>query len=270
MQKKYTHNREVQSFERSNDYTLSNMNISVVIVHWNTPDILRKQLFVLENGKEIQIIVIDNNSKKYPRWIKKEFQQVRYLQNNDNLGFAKACNQGAKIAKGEWLAFFNPDIEITSSALKAAVEIAEEKKYDAFSPEPESSDYKKPLPSWQSLLVEFSPLRRIIPFSVFKTHTLTGGSLFIRRKVFEKIKGWDERFFLWFEDSDLTKRLIDGDYRVGFVESPGIKHIGAQSFKQIHEQQKKKIFFNSMNIYADIHFSTVGKIIVKLITFLNV
>lgn len=141
---------------------------SVIIVHWNTPDELKKQLNLLKPKNDLEVIVVDNASKD-------SIQYSRLIKNKSNFGYAKACNQGAKIAKGEWLLFLNPDTHISAHNILSFVKKAEELNYDASSLKPLSNNYSKPLPSALSLLTEFSPLKRFVPLSIFKQKTLFGG-----------------------------------------------------------------------------------------------
>jgi len=241
------------------------MKLSVIIVHWNTPDDLKSQIANLRSSKELEIIVIDNHSDKK---IKLPGECV-LIQNKSNLGFAKACNQGAKIAKGDWLLFLNPDVTISTKTLSHWIKQAEKADLDASSLEPSTSAYKKPVPSWYSLLIEFSPLHRFFPTTLnSKNFTLTGGCLLIRADVLKKLGGWDERFFLWFEDSDLTKRLLDNANKIGWINLP-FKHAGGTSLKQLPEGKRRSIFFSSMNKYAKKHFNLFGRLVVNFLTILN-
>ena len=244
------------------------MKVSAIIVHWNTPNELNKQISLLKSTKELEVIIIDNASEKSIKNLELRNKNLRVVENNTNLGFAKACNQGATISKGEWLLFLNPDTFLTSDEILKFTKNDEKKSLDAASPEQIGDSYFKPVPTWLSLLSEFSPLRRIIPLSSFKKHTLFGGCLLMRASVLKEIGGWDEKFFLWFEDSDLTKRLLDEGYKIGWIEVPH-NHAGGSSFKRLTEDKRKKIFFTSMNLYASKHFGFLGKLVVKFLTFLN-
>jgi len=240
-----------------------NRQLSIIIIHWNTPLLLKNQLKQLhESGFEI--IVVDNNSEDSLGWIENEYPRVKILANNINYGFAFACNQGTTHAVGEWLLFLNPDVEITDEAINECIKQAENKQYDAVSPNPGSDSYQKPIPSLLSLISEFTPLGKVIPLSIFKTKTLFGGCLLIKKKILEQIGGWDERFFLWFEDSDLTKRLIQNQYLVGWV-NVAIKHKGGETFKLLDNQTKRNIFFHSLKLYAEKHFPKYQQIIVNII-----
>lgn len=272
-------------------------NVSLIIVHWNTPELLRKQLAAIysssersesrskkfstsSNDNNPEIIVVDNASNESLSWVKKEFPQVKLIENKKNVGYATACNQGVQMSKGpaprssksevgEWLLFINPDVELTPASVNQLVNTAQKKKFDACSPRSSSPGYQKPLPTPLSLLVEFTPLKFLAsPLArlgmMRGDKTLFGGCLLIKKKVLDRLGGWDERFFLWFEDSDLTIRLKKAGYSIGFL-SISIPHSGGASFGLLTDEQRKKIFFDSMNIFANKHFSSIGRSIVRLI-----
>jgi len=244
------------------------MKVSVIIVHWNTPNELNKQISLLKPTKELEVIIIDNASEKSIKNLELRNKNLRVVENNTNQGFAKACNQGATISKGEWLLFLNPDTFLTSEEILKFTKNAEKKSLDAASPEQKGDSYYKPVPTWLSLLAEFSPLRRIIPLSSFKKHTLFGGCLLMRASVLKEIGGWDEDFFLWFEDSDLTNRLYRNGFKVGWLPAT-YSHKGGVSFSQLDTTYKKRLFFSSMNLYAQKHFDIFGQLIIKAVSWWN-
>lgn len=242
------------------------MRVTLIIVHWNTPDLLRNQLTLIKPDKNIEVIIVDNKSEKSINWVKKDFLNIILVENSINLGYAIGCNTGAKIAKGSWLLFLNPDVLITNKQILEMVDQAEKNNFDAASPKPKSDNYQKPLPSPLSLMIEFTPLNRIISLNIFRKRTLFGGCLLIKKGVLKQLGGWDERFFLWFEDSDLTKRLYDNNYRVGWLDIK-VNHTGGVAFKRMGDRNKRKIFFTSMDLYAKRHFSFLGKLIVGLLKY---
>lgn len=280
--------------------------ISIIIVHWNTPDDLRKQLqglapTVIARSEDFttksrlhrgsptksgqsreEIIVVDNNSTEPLDWITQNFPPVTLIKNTLNRGFAFACNQGAAVATGDWLLFLNPDVDISSDQIHNLIEEAKKHGLDACSPEPASDNYRKPIPTIRTLLTEFTPLGKIIgsptylsagaPIlsgakageggaprrgEVVNNTTLTGGCLLIKSSVLHALGGWDERFFIWFEDSDLSARLVEENYKIGFVPVT-IHHAGGTSFRSLHEKYKKHLFFHAMDVYARKHFSETG------------
>jgi GT2 family glycosyltransferase len=240
--------------------------VSVIIVHWNTEEKLRSQLAALGNNEKLHIIVIDNASTIDATWIQTEYPYVTAVLNPQNRGYAFACNQGTIQAIGQWLLFLNPDVLITADHVLNMIQQMSERKLDAASPLPDNTkDYLKPVPSVISLLIEFTPLHKIIPSSVFAKKTLWGGCLLIKKETVLSIGGWDERFFLWFEDSDLTRRLLNNRYQCGFIKVDGLKHSGGESFKLVDDAKKRQIFFHSMDVYSKKYFSYFGQFIIKLL-----
>ncbi len=238
---------------------------SIIIVHWNNHKLLKNELKLIGRSKNLEVIVVDNASDKKPDWVKKEFPDVKILLNSKNEGYARACNRGAKKSRGEWLLFLNDDLEILSGQVKSIISYANENHLDAASPESSAPGYKKPLPTTFSLLAEFTPLKYLIPLNRFKSTTLFGGCLLIKRNAFLKLGGWEENFFFWFDDADLTYRLVENGFKIGWIPLK-VKHIGGHSLKRYSDKEQKKLYFSSMRLYAKKHFSFFGRFIVWLIT----
>src|SRR3989344_3795020 len=151
-----------------------NKKLTIIIVHWNTPEVLKKSLALLLKKDHSQIIVIDNSSTKKIDWVKKEFPAVELIENKINRGYAFACNQGVVKAKGEWLLFLNPDVEISPERIEKFLDQTTKNNFDASSIKTDKA-YQKPLPSWLSLLSEFTLIKHLIKVDRFKIKTLFGG-----------------------------------------------------------------------------------------------
>lgn len=219
---------------------------------------------VLNQGTQLEVIVVNNDQD---RGVGREMGKlgVECIENARNMGFAFACNQVALRARGEWVLFLNPDVEISPDQIDQLREYAVEQKLVAVSPSP-ADGYAKPLPSIYSLLAEFTPLKFLDALVDKSTVTLVGGCLLIKKEVLVKLGGWDERFFLWFEDSDLTRRLSDLGY--GFGRAPiTIVHQGGGSLKKLSKQLQRDLFFNSLEIYAKKHFWQFSQLIANQIKY---
>ena len=237
-------------------------SLTLIIIHWNTPELLRQQLTLFKNDQQWPIVVIDNHSDQNINRLVKQFSQAKLIENQKNIGFAAACNQGTRLAKSDWLLFLNPDVLILPATVKRMINFAQKNQLDASSPHSNQDGYEKPLPSFWRLVLEFSPLKFLTGLFVSKK-TLTGGALLIRKMVLDTIGGWDERFFLWFEDSDLTQRLYRAGFKIGWYPET-IKHLGGKSLKQLPENKQRQLFFQSMDLYAQKHFSWLAQ---KLLYF---
>lgn len=228
-------------------------NVSIVIIHYKAIDHLSKCLSRLNSvGHPFDLTVIDNNSGEKLTTLKKQFPHVQWIENDRNKGFSFAANQGVVAAKGRWVLFLNPDVFMSSTEVTELFHYAEKERLDAVSPAFSDERYRKPIPTLESLVSEFTPLH-IVSYKSNAQKTLVGGCVLIKKKVLEEIGGWDERFFLWFEDSDLTKRLVMQGYKIGFAPLK-VHHLGGGSVNQLKQYVRNQIFFHSMDIYARKHF----------------
>lgn len=275
---------------------MSHTSISLVIIHWNTTELLRSLLSSL-GSYQGKTTVVDNKSEESLKWMAKEFPSVSLIQNEVNEGYAFAANQGAVESEGKWILFLNPDVSLTEETIREMLAEAEEEGFDACSPLSSTGGYQLPLPTPLSVIKEYTPLKRLFFFmgdptgrdpkkgavepvgeralfgkragqdpylsdaSIWESgrqdpkrdRTLFGGCLLIKREVFEDMGGWDERYFLWFEDADLTKRLYESNYSVGWL-SMTITHQGGASFSPLSSSKRKEIFFHSLLQYALKHW----------------
>ncbi len=241
--------------------------LTCVIVKYKTPELLSRLVSKLRGG-EVDLVVSDNHNESTPSELKVNSDHYKYIDNGSNIGFGAAANRGAKGSQAEWLLFLNTDVDTSAGALKNLVEQAEKLGLDASCPITTDPRYNVPLPSFSWFLGTFTPLNRFPYLSRLankKPLTLWGGCLLIKRQVLEKLNGFDERFFLWFEDSDLTYRLISAGYKVGRVGVEGLVHAGGVSFESMSEKQKRKLFFTSAYAYMSIHGTWYDRLLVTLL-----
>ena len=239
--------------------------ISIAIVHWQNKKLLNNLLSILnDDNNRFEIIVVDNGTDKPLSDLKKRFNKVKWIENNYNRGFSFACNQATAVSSKDWIFFLNPDVEIRADEIANLFDYAQSRSWIAISPKSDSTKYNKPLPTFFSLIQEFSPLRKIVPDWIFRDKTLMGGALLIRKDILMKVGGWDERFFLWFEDSDLTQKLNDLKYKYGWSDF-SIKHLGGRSIQKIEKSLQIDIFFHSMMQYSKKYFSRISQFLLKIV-----
>jgi GT2 family glycosyltransferase len=247
---------------------MNSKKVSAVIIHWNTPELLEKQLTHLAEIENIEILVVDNASTNTisRKRVQDLFPHVSWIINTHNRGFGFAANQGWRQSQGEWVFFLNPDVQVDEKGVFDLLNCAEKKKLAACGPTQKNERYNRPLPSFASLLIEFTPLGKLIPLSIFQPKTLVGGCLLIQRSALEKIGGWDERFFLWYEDSDLSYQLHKHGLPYGFCPTTSISHVGGASFTQIADKLKRQIFFLSLRAYAQKNLTAFAAKVLSQVT----
>lgn len=219
--------------------------ISVLVVNHDGREHLRHCLERLagQQGSWGEAIVVDNaSSDGSVEMVRSEFPEVRLLALDENLGFGGANNRGAALARGEHLLLLNSDAWLADGALdrlSAALEAAPEAA--AAAPELRYPD-GRPQFAWapatgvwgeavQKLRNRFEgrpwihrpPPEPLGP--LFGPGWLTAACLLVRKAAFDQVGGFDERFFLYFEDVDLCRRLRLAGWRLLTVEGAVATHV---------------------------------------------
>jgi GT2 family glycosyltransferase len=236
-------------------------DISVVMVSWNTAQRLSHAIDAVRSaaeGLDVEIIVVDNGSTDGTRTLLAEkFPDVLTVQHEENLGFARGCNAGARLATGRALLFLNSDCEVAPGALGrmlAALDAAP--ALGAVLPRLTNPDgtlqpsVHDRLPTPWSLLGEACFLGSL-RYAIYRhpevgewlrpgtraRHARTrdvawGGAacLLVRREAWVAVGGFDERFFMYCEDVDFCARLTEAGWRIRFVaEASAVHYWGASA-----------------------------------------
>lgn len=223
------------------------MSISVILVNHNGLERTRNAVkSVKKSSPRSEVIVVDNNSTDGSvECIRREFPDVKLIPSTENRGFGAGSNKGAGVALGEFLFFLNPDTmlsEDTPCLLGAIMEfnsdiaacgpklVDDDRTFQlSFGPDPSLvKEWKlrrmhrrlqKRNPSVQAELESrYSAMREV--------DWVTGAALMIRRDVFQKVGGFDETFFMYFEDADLCRRVRKLGLKVLYVPSTKVVHFG--------------------------------------------
>jgi N-acetylglucosaminyl-diphospho-decaprenol L-rhamnosyltransferase len=228
--------------------------VSVVVVSYNAADELESCLRSLAALPELvrdpglaQIIVSDNGSADDSVLrARTAYPGVEIVENGANLGFAKACNIGAKLAAAPLLFFFNPDATAHAGLLENAV------KYFAAHPDVamagaklldedgSTSESCGEFDTWWQAFLRSSAwgdlpwfrrqsngyaLRRWDYSTVRDVDLVVGAAMFIRADVFRELGGFDERYFLYHEEIDFAHRLKDAGKRVVYLPQCVVTHL---------------------------------------------
>ena len=245
--------------------TEKRIDLSVIILNYNTKDLLRDCLQSIKkaktNGLGFEIIVVDNASTDGSvAMVKKEFPEVKPIINKKNLGFAAGNNVGFKKAEGRYLLLLNPDTIVQSETLKFMVEFMDKH------PQVGAATCRIELPNgrldyschrgfptpWNAFTY-FSGLAKIFPKTKFFTgYTLTylsleraheidsgcGAFLVIRRQAGEEVRWLDEDYFWYGEDLDFCYRLKEKGWQIMFVPPVKIVHYKGAASGIIRHSQK--------------------------------
>lgn len=257
-----------------------------MIVSYNVKELLKD---CLESIVNCEIIVVDNNSPdKSVQMVKRDFPKVKLIESRENLGFAKGNNLGAKNSKGEFILFLNPDTKICPVSLKKMVEfLRAHPRVGIVGPQLLNADETlQPsvgvYPSILSLILEkpIDFLERNMPlvrsflgiFSVkYKKFTrpspvdwVSGAALACRKKVWESLNGFDEKFFMYFEDVDLCFRAKKDGWKVYHLPESKIYHLRGKS-QPAKSKKKAKTYYRSQDYYFKKNKGQLYSWLVKLV-----
>ncbi len=234
------------------------MTLSVIIVSYNVSSFLIQclnSLFAGTDQNQFEVIVVDNHSfDQTPVRIKKLFPQIKLLQNDRNLGFAGAVNKGLKQAAGDFVCLLNPDTLVKTDTMAILRQYLEDhpecgvvgcKVLDADGTMQLASRRSFPRP--KVAVPKLLGLTRLFPkhpwFGQYNmTHqdpdiiqevdAVSGSCMMIPRRIFDEIGAFDERFFMYFEDTDFCFRVQKAGYRVVYNPNTQIIHYKGESLKR--------------------------------------
>lgn len=253
------------------------MDISIIIVNYKSKALLKKCLLSLErNMKNVsfEVIIVNNDAEILQKndlgCPKLNIELINLFQNK---GFAKACNIGSQTAMGGLLFFLNPDTEIIEFDAVNLISIFEKEKVGIIGPrlltknnEPQPwstgfatnlADIAKNNLGWIKSKSAWTASSRI------NVDWVSGAALIMPKSLFNSINGFDESFFMYFEDMDLCIRAKSLDQKI--ISDPKFKilHLEGQSYD--NKKTQKKEYYTSQDYYFKKHFGSVSVFMLKLL-----
>jgi GT2 family glycosyltransferase len=241
--------------------------IDVAIVNWNTAEaaLAAAGAYVASERIEPRVTIVDNASRSGQRQVLQEGcpPGVRLELREENLGYGAAANLALRDGEAELVCVSNADVLPEPGALAALAAVALGER-DAGMVGPafggETDRYHSRLPSAAAMLGRIfagSFARGAVqpPSSgeVKEADQPSGACFVLRRTTWERLGGFDEGFFLWYEDVDLAKRLRDAGFRNLITGSANVGHEGARSFAQLNSRTQQAIRLDSVERYIRKH-----------------
>lgn len=254
------------------------MKLSVVIINYNVKFFLEQCLYAVRaatSGLEAEIIVIDNySSDQSLEYLQPKFPEVKFVANTINVGFAKANNQAIQMCTGEYILILNPDTVIGEETLRTLCFFMDEHSdcgaigvkmldgHGVFLPE---SKRAFPTP-WVSFCKIFG-LSRLFPDSKcfakyslpylnntkqHEVEVLAGAFMLVRKEAFEKAGLFDESFFMYGEDIDLSYRIVKAGYKSFYIPER-ILHYKGESTKK-DDLKYIRSFYGAMLIFYNKYY----------------
>jgi GT2 family glycosyltransferase len=226
---------------------------------------------------EAEIIVVDNNSADGSKeFLVPLFPEVAFIWNNGNVGFAKANNEAVVKAKGEYILFLNPDTLVPEDCFEKCIHFLKSNNHigalgirmvDGAGNFLKES--KRAFPSPLTSLIKLTGLTNLFPHSktFAKYHlghlsenenhevdVLAGAFMMVPSKVLKEIGNFDERFFMYGEDVDLSFRIQKAGYKNYYFSERSIIHFKGESTKR-GSLNYVRLFYKAMNLFVKKHYS---------------
>jgi len=269
--------------------------ISIIILNWNTKELLKNCIESINKHINIdkvsyEIIVVDNGSSDgSAQMIKTCFLYVKLIENNENLGFSRGNNVGTRQATGRYLLFLNSDtLFIKETNIQYLIDKMEQNKQIGIcacqllnqdgSVQKSVRNFPYPLGIFFHYIGISKMFKDVHFFNKYllldwkhnqekNVNQPAGAFLLIRSQLFKQIGGFDERFFIYYDDVDLCKKVILENKKILFSPKSKVIHLGGKSSEQVlgnnfFERNKNLILY-----YRKYHSNT-EVLILKLVLFL--
>ena len=259
------------------------MDLTIAIISYNTRDLLLACLkSIQDTTKDVgyELIVVDNaSSDGSVLAVRAQFPQARVIANQDNGGYAKACNQAVAIGTGRYVLFLNSDTVMKARTLCTMVTCLDaQPDVGAVSclqrneagqvlrscfPFPSVRDHLR-YSAWIPMIIkQMGGVAPELDFTVSQdVEWANGACLMVRRGLFDQLGGFDNHFFMYFEDVDLCRRIHQQGYRVRHAADGEVVHLIGRSSVEHRDQLNVQWEFSRIR-YVEKHFVWPKRLIMK-------
>lgn len=237
-------------------------SITVVIVNYNSSDYTLKCLDSIANSVQNQcfidkIVVVDNNSNQEEIERLSSRKDIQLILNHENVGFAKACNQGARFSRSDYLLFLNPDTIVQADTIEKSILCYEDKEgigvlgvqirdlndevMRTCSRFPKNFYYvmkclgiNRWIRKWNQFMLEWNHMESRTVDEVMGAYFLVSAS------IFRQFGGFDERFFVYYEEVDFCYRLTEQGYYSYYYSDTYIYHDAGGASRKV---KARRLFY---------------------------
>jgi len=259
---------------------MEKLELSIIIVNYKSADFtaaLIKNISQIVKNINYEIIVVNNEPDgDADKKLREEFawqKKIKFIQAEKNLGFGAGNNLGSKSAAGEYLLFLNPDIQILDDSIEKMLDFAaKHSEIGALSPLLYQKDAKTLQRHFYGEFQNFAVLtikrwKNRLPSpdeDFFYVDTVSGAAMMVGRDIFQRLGGFDQNFFMYFEDDDLCRRLSKSGYKNTVLATARLIHFEGQSSTS---EEKKKYYYQSQDYYWQKHYGSFLTTIMKLLRY---
>lgn len=248
---------------------------SIIIVTFNSARTIKNCLnSIMRSSTDCEIIVVDNNSEdETVKIIQRYGKKVNLIEAGANLGFAKANNLGVKSATGEYIIFLNPDTEVwgKDSLNKLRTALEENPEYGIIGPKLVYPD-GTPQNRVRNLPTVFRAFKEYILGNkgeydfyspncktLCEVESIIGACMVVKKELFEKVGGFNEKYFMYFEDLELCKEIKSRGFKIGFLPEVTIEH--AEGKSGLNQKTFKLLQISSKQYHGLLNYFLINTII---------
>jgi GT2 family glycosyltransferase len=266
------------------------MDLSIIIVSWNIRDLLAQCLQSVADDLtklqhlQVETWVVDNVSTDGTvEMVQNQFPWVRLIQNQENVGFARANNQAISQSQGRYLLLLNPDTEIKPGALATLTRFMDNHPEAGaagarhLNPDGTLQTSCYPMPTLSRELWRLFHLDVFRPYGSYRmadwdldqsrpVDVLLGACLLLRRTALTQVGPLDEDYFIYSEEVDLCYRLQQGGWACHWVPQAQVVHFGGQSTQQVAREMFLRLYQGKLLFFRK-HYGWATVLAYKLVLF---
>ncbi|MHC4693556.1 MAG: glycosyltransferase family 2 protein, partial [Planctomycetota bacterium] len=242
------------------------MKVSIIIVNWNTENILYdclQSVYANRGSLKFEVIVVDNaSSDGSVEMVKNNFPDVILIENESNRGFAAANNQGMSIAVGEYILLLNSDTVILDNAIVKTIKFADSTPEAAvvackvlnLDRTLQSTCFM--FPSILNLILSITCLDRLFPNNrffgrerltwcawehVLEVDVVAGCFMLVKQEAIKEVGVMDEQYFMYAEETDWCYRMKQTGWKILFTPTAEVVHLGEASSRQMKPEMASQL-----------------------------
>jgi GT2 family glycosyltransferase len=247
------------------------MDLSIIVVNWNTHDLLAiclQSIYETIHNLAFEVIVIDNAScDRSPEMVEQRYPHVRLIRNQENVGFARANNQGILISTGRYILLLNSDTKMINESIKEMISFMDSNHHvgavgpELLNPDGSIQYYSKRLPNLvnqAAVMFHFPGYKRSVIREFRNPHPheverVKGACLMIRRSIVNEIGLLNENSFLFSEEDDWSIKLNRKGWKIYYIPAVKVIHFGSASIKQISGEAAFHLYKSKTQFFREHH-----------------
>jgi len=247
------------------------MKLSVVIVNYNVRYFLElclESVAAAITSIDAEIIVVDNNSSDEScKMVQERFPNVRLIGNKENIGFSKANNQGVAVANGEYVCVLNPDTVVAEDTFSQLIGFSDSKNKIGIVSCKLIDGAGRFLPeSKRNVPTRLVAIKKLIGLSkdyyvsnlkeseIGKSPVFVGAFMLLKRSLYEALGGFDERYFMYGEDIDLSYSILNAGFDNYYYGKTTVIHYKGES--TLKDEVYAKRFYGAMQLFYKKYFKS--------------